>query len=156
MKTKIFFTCSLTLLLSACSGNSLAPKNSNEISVHSEPSGASVYVMGKLAGTTPTVVDINTVYPATYSQKNKQNYGHITLRHEGCSDQIIKISAHMISNGLKASLDCLISEEQIIEVPAVADKSVKQRLKELQALKDDGLINELEYQEIRSRILKSL
>jgi len=151
MKGKTHLTCALILLMTACSGNSLAPKNNNEISVSSEPSGASVYVMGKLVGTTPTVVDVDTVYPVTYSQDNEQNYGRITMTHENCSDRTITISTRMISDGLKAKLDCPVSEEHAIE-----GKSVNKRLKELQALKDDGLINEEEYREIRTRILESL
>ena len=149
------------MLVSACSGNSLAPKNSNEISVNSEPSGSSVYVMGKLAGTTPIEIDSNSVFPAAYLPEDEQDYGYITLTHEGCSDKKIKISAQMISDGLKASLDCSVKEELVVDVPPVVEKhvvekSVNQRLKKLQALKDERLINEQEYQEIRSRILKSL
>lgn len=161
MKAKIFFTGSLIMLVSACSGNSLAPKNSNKISVNSEPSGSSVYVMGKMAGITPVVIDSNSVFPAAYLPEDERDYGHITLTHEGCSDKKIKISARMISDGLKASLDCSVKEEPVIDVPPVVEKNVvekslNQRLKELQALKDEGLISEPEYQEIRSRILKSI
>ena len=161
MKVKTLFTYPLALLLSACSGNSLAPKNSNEISVNSEPSGSSVYVMGKLAGATPVVIDSNSVFPAAYLPEDQQDYGHITLTHEGCSDKRIKISARMVSDGLNANLDCPAKEEPVVDVsPAVeqhaVEKSVNQRLKELQALKEEGLISEQEYQEIRSRILNSL
>jgi len=149
------------MLLSACSGNSLVPKNSNAISVNSEPSAASVYVMGELAGTTPIEIDSNSVFPAAYLPEDQQYYGYITLTHEGCSDKKIKISTRMISDGLKENLDCSVKEESVVDVlPAVeqhtVEKSVNQRLKELQALKDEGLISEQEYQEIRSRILKSL
>ncbi len=156
MKGKTHLACTLILLMSACSGNSLAPKNSNEISVNSEPSGASVYVMGKLVGTTPTVINVNTVYPVTYSQENEQNYGRIKLTHENCSDRTITLNTRMISDGLKVKLDCTESEGQTAGEPSLADKSVNQRLKELQVLKDDGLINEKEYREIRTRILESL
>jgi hypothetical protein len=52
------------------------------------------------------------------------------------------------------SLDCSVKEEVVVE--GVAEKSVKRRLKQLQSLKDEGLISDQEYQEIRSRILKSL
>ena len=161
MKVTIFFTCSLIILVSACSGSSLVPKNSSEISVNSEPSGSSVYVMGKLAGTTPLVIDSNSVFPAAYLPEEQQDYGHITLTHEGCGDKRIKISTRMISDGLNANLDCSAKEDPVVDVlPAVVqhavEKSVNQRLKELQVLKEEGLISEQEYQEIRSRILRSL
>ena len=146
----------MILLVSACSGNSLSLKNSNEIHVNSEPSGASVYVMGKLLGTTPTVIKVSAVYPVTYSQENEQYYGRITLMHESCSDRTITISSRMLSDGLKAKLDCTKGKGQAVEVLPLGGKSVNQRLKELQVLKDDGLINEEEYRKIRIRILESL
>jgi hypothetical protein len=162
MKEKIFISYSLLLLISACSGNTLAPKNSDEILVNSEPSGASVYVMGKLAGTTPVAIDSANVFPVVYQPDDAQDFGYITLTHRDCSDKKIKISTRMISDGLKVSLDCLTKEEApIADISLqakkhVVERTVNQRLKELQALKDEGLISELEYQQIRSRILKSL
>jgi hypothetical protein len=156
MKRKIYLTCVVILLMSACSGNSLSPKNNNEIYVNSEPSGASVYVMGKLVGTTPTVVNVNTVHPVTYSQENEQDYGRITLMRESCSDRVITINSQMLSDGLNEKLDCAVDEGMAVEVPSLVVKSVIQRLKELQMLKDDGLINEEEYRKIRIRILESL
>ena len=134
----------------------MAPRHNDKISVSSEPSGASVYVMDKLVGLTPTMVDVATVYPVTYSQENETNYGRITLKHEGCSDQTIKVSIGMVSRGLKVSLDCQVTEGPGIEVPSPVTSSVKQRLQDLQSLKDEGLISEREFQDIRNRILESL
>ena len=162
MKAKIFISYSLLLLISACSGNTLAPKNSNEILVNSEPSAASVYVMGKLAGITPVAIDSASIFPVVYQPDDAQDFGYITLTHRDCSDKKIKISTRMISDGLKVSLDCLTKEEEpVADISLQAEKhvverTVNQRLKELQALKDDGLISEQEYQEIRSKILESL
>ena len=156
MREKILPGCLLIVSLSACAGNSLAPKNNDQISVNSEPSGASVYVMGKRVGLTPAVVDVSAVYPVTYSQEEVQRYGHITLKHEGCSDQTIKVSTGMVSSGLKVDLDCQVKQKPGVELPPLADKSVRQRLQELQVLKDEGLVSEQEYQDIRIRILQSL
>lgn len=162
MKAKIFISYSLLLLISACSGNTLAPKNSNEILVNSEPSAASVYVMGKLAGITPVAIDSASIFPVVYQPDDAQDFGYITLTHGGCSDKKIKISARMVSDGLKVSLDCLAKQEVPVADTSpraekhVAEKTVNQRLKELQAVKDDGLISEKEYQEIRQRILDAL
>ena len=113
-------------------------------------------MMGKLVGTTPTAVNINFVYPVTYSQENEQYYGRIKLVRENCSDRTITITSRMISNGLKEKLDCTAAEGLTVEAPTLVDKSINQRLKELQALKNNGLINEEEYQKIRTRILESL
>lgn len=148
--------CILIVLMPACSGSSWSPKNNGKISVDSKPSGASVYVMRKLVGTTPTVVNVNTMYPATYLQENEQYYGHITLTHKGCSGRTIKLNSQMLSDGLNEKLDCAVDKGLVVDVPSIADKSVTQRLKELQILKDDGLISEEEYRTIRARILDSL
>jgi len=153
MKSAIFFICTLILLLSACSGNSLAPKNNN-ISVDSQPSMSSVYIMGEMVGTTPITIDSNRVFPAVYLPQDEHDYGHVTLKHAGCADKKIRVSPRMISDGLMVSLDCSVKEEVMVE--GAAEKSVKRRLIQLQSLKDEGLISDQEYQEIRSRILKSL
>ena len=154
MKSIRFFICALILLLPACGGNSLAPRYDNEIPVNSEPSGVAVYVMGEMVGVTPVLIDSNNVFPAVYLPED-DGYGHITLRHEGCLDKKIKISPRMISEGVKASLDCSVKESKNVDGQAL-EKPVKQRLKELQSLKDEGLISEQEYQKIRNTILKSL
>lgn len=155
MKTKIVVSLASILLLPACGGNGLMLKNNSEIPVISEPSAASVYVMGKLIGTTPMVVSIKSVYPVTYAQEDTKNYGRITLRHKSCADQVLTVSAQMISDGVKAKLDCPDYNEDVIKEKSLPDKSVKQRLQELQTLKNEGLINEDEYRVIRNRILKS-
>ena len=159
-REKLLLSCTLMISLSACAGNSLAPKNSDKISVKSEPSGASVYVMGEDMGLTPLSVDVDNLYPVTYSPDEQELYGKIVLKHEGCSDKTVKVSTGMVSSGLKTDLDCVKDEEPEVllhvqpQVPTA--KPVKQRLQELQGLKDEGLISEHEYQDIRSRILKSL
>ena len=156
MKTKIVVSFSAIIFLSACNGNGLMLKNNSEIPVTSEPSAALVYVMGKLIGTTPMVVSTKSIYPVTYAQENTKNYGRITLRHKSCADQVLTVSAQMISDGVKAKLDCPDNDEDVIKEKSLPDKSVKQRLQELQALKNEGLINEDEYLRIRNSILESL
>ena len=77
--------------------------------------------------------------------------------HESCSDRTITISSRMLSNGLEEELDCSVGNGQVVdEASPLVDKSVVQRLKVLQALKDEGLITEEEYRKIRLRILGSL
>ncbi|MCK5002955.1 MAG: SHOCT domain-containing protein [Gammaproteobacteria bacterium] len=160
MKAKIIINAVLLVLLSACN-DGLINNNHNEISVRSEPSGASVYVMGKLQGTTPMKLNVTKLYPVSYSKKNKHQYGHITLKHESCSDKVVKVTRDIGGTGVKGELVCAPSEETMIEqvpakVPAVGGKTVKQRLQELHTLKDDGLISDEEYQKVRSKILESL
>lgn len=156
MKTKTLMILSLMLLMPACGQALLISGNDNKITVSSEPSGASIYVMGERLAATPAVINLGTVYPVTYAPELQGDYGRITLKHEGCEDRIITVSSGMISNGLKAKLDCIAAEESQVTVPASMAKPVAQRLQELQALKDKGLLSDEEYQAIRNRILNSL
>ncbi|MFC1589566.1 PEGA domain-containing protein [Pseudomonadota bacterium] len=160
MKIKLLFNSALVVLLSACQGGVVDSKH-NEISVASEPSGASVYVMGELQGVTPMTVNVTKLYPVTYSKENASLYGYIVLKREGCSDRSVKVKHGIGSAGMKEKLECEADEATAVEPAAIkasviSDKPVKQRLQELQTLKNDGLINEDEYQEVRSRILESL
>ena len=156
MKTKTPLILSMMLLLPACGQTPLVHADADAINVSSEPSGASIYVMGKMIAETPAVVDLSAVYPVTYAQELQGDYGRVTLKHEGCEDRIITLSSGMMSSGLKAKLDCVTAEESQVAVPASAAKPVAQRLQELQALKEKNLLSNEEYQTIRNRILDSL
>ncbi|MDA3869999.1 MAG: SHOCT domain-containing protein [Gammaproteobacteria bacterium] len=153
MKTKTPLILSLMLLLPACGQTPLIHAGADAITVSSEPSGASIYVMGKKITETPAVIDLSAVYPVTYAQELQSDYGRITLKHEGCEDRIITVSSGMMSNGLKVKLDCVTAKEPQVAAPA---STAAQRLEELQVLKAKGLLSEEEYQTIRNRILDSL
>lgn len=156
MKTKTPFLFSLMLSVSACSQTPLLSGGDNQITVDSEPSGAAIYVMGESVATTPAVIDLSTVYPVTYAPESQDDYGRITLKRAGCDDRVITVSPRMISSGLKTKLDCVAAEASPVTTPTLTGKPVAQRLQELQALKEKGLITEEEYQAIRQRILESL
>jgi len=156
MKTIKPLLLSLVLLMAACSQTPLLSGGDNQVTVSSEPSGALVYVMGEMVATTPAVIDLSVVYPVTYAQEHQGDYGRITLKHAGCEDRVITVSSSMLSSGLKTKLDCFAAEAAQITTPALADKPVAQRLEELQALRDRGMISEEEYLTIRRRILESL
>lgn len=155
MRIKIIVSACLFIVLSACNKNGLINTSHNEVSIISEPAGASVYVMGELQGTTPMKVSVTKLYPVTYSQESAQHYGRITLKREGCNDRVVKVAHDIGASGLKEKLVCA-NDVDTNGQPTATDKTVKQRLQELQSLKDDGLVNEEEYQKLRRRILESL
>lgn len=107
-------------------------------------------------GITPASVNLAAVYPVTFPQGSEDVYGRIVLKHDGCADQIITVNAHIISKGLQAQLDCGQDVEPRVTAPVSTGNSASQRLKQLQSLKDEGLVNDEEYQIIRNRILQSL
>lgn len=171
MKIKIIINGALIFLLSACNSNGVLNDSHNEIPVASEPSGASVYVMGALQGTTPMKLNITSLYPVTYTKENEKDYGRITLKRDGCSDRVVKVTNNVTSKGLKEKLDCVVDENAVVEeavskgmkVKAISekeassvDKTARSRLQELKILKDEGLIDAKEYQDVRMKILQSL
>ena len=139
----------LLLTLIACSGNSLAPKSQSSIEVVTEPDSAMVTVMGQQRGTTPMTIQTSDVFPLTYPKDLEDLYGRIVLTRPGCKKTIVSISTQRLSDGVNIKLACDLSEPDSKAKPA----SIKQRLQQLQELKEEGLISEEEYQTMRRRIL---
>lgn len=154
---------SLVTAVLGCSGNSMLPKTSNSFTVNSVPEGATVYVLGKAVGETPLTLEQRNVFPTVYPPELQNLYGKVELRHEGCETLQRPVSGHVLANGLRARLKCekmaQTSGEQAggsLGVGTASTKSIKLRLRELQALKEEGLVSEEEYQVQRQRILNEL
>ena len=159
----------VVLLLQGCSNFSTLSKH-GEIAVGSEPSGASVYVMGKVLGSTPLVVRHQDVFPVVYTPDQQDLYGMVILKKDGCQDYLQQVNSTILKRGVKAKLDCTkvsaqkkSTQTQIpqvdqpsIRVPAPAPTSIKQRLIRLDELSQDGLITDEEYGAARRRILDEL
>ena len=161
MNTKNILTGSLLLLLTACGNGGIVSSRHNEVSVTSNPSAASVYVMGELQGVTPMSINLTQLYPATYSKEFSHLYGYIVLKQDGCKNKTVKITPDIADSGLNEELNCTSIKktdvnETDIEASSVKDKSIKLRLKELLMLKEEGLINDGEYNKVRRRILESI
>jgi len=155
----------VVLLLHGCS-DTITLANKSEIAVDSEPSGATVYVMGEVLGNTPLVVQLQDVFPTVYTPDQQDLYGMVILKKDGCQDYLQGVSSAIMSKGVKAKLDCTeVAAEQTptqipqsnqsgIDVPAPT--SLKQRLIRLEELHRDGLITDEEYAAARRRILDEL
>lgn len=148
---------SLVIALSGCSGNSLASKSGSSFAVTSKPEGATVYVLGKPVGETPLTLEQRSVFPLVYPPELANLYGRVELRLKGCETLQRPVSGRVLAKGLRAKLEC----ENVVQIngeqAAVAEtKSIKQRLLELQILKDEGLISVEEFQAQRQRILGEL
>jgi len=162
LKAKIVVVGLFIASLSACNG--VINGGHNEVSIISEPSSASIYVMGELQGVTPMSINMMKLYPVTYSKEGASLYGHIMLRHEGCSDLNIKITNEMTGKLLREKLVCVSDDKSdksdgqkaLMKETNQKDKTTRHRLHELKLLKDDALITDDEYQELRSRILDSI
>ncbi|MEJ2622252.1 MAG: SHOCT domain-containing protein [Candidatus Thiodiazotropha sp.] len=129
--------------------------------------------MDKKVGVTPLEIGQETIYPTTYDPAKQNQYGTVTLKHEGCEDYTQYIGYRELMKDIDISLVCGEANEKLTAEPSVSDsdsssnhpdaerqpmqkKAVKQRLIELDQLKQEGLISPEEYRTIRQRILNSI
>jgi hypothetical protein len=76
------------------------------LKVESEPSGATVYIMGEAIGETPITISQQRIYPAGYDADKQQQYGSLLIRKEGCRDSSRRIRYQDFYTGLSVKLDC--------------------------------------------------
>ena len=157
-----------TLLLTACSANSLAPMQQDQVKVDSVPVGASVLVLGEAMGQTPLHLNTRDIFPQSYDHDKQHLYGRIVLSYPGCEPFTTTVSSRIISEGLNARLKCNTPREdgdQATPLPttptAVTESEqesdrLKQRLRQAKELFDEGLINVEEYAEKRRQLLEEL
>ncbi|MGA8864633.1 MAG: PEGA domain-containing protein [Gallionella sp.] len=137
--------------------------------MESDPSGATVYVMGENIGVTPVEISQKDVFPTVYPGDKVSLYGKVTLRKAGCADLTKTINGNIIANGLRAKLDCA-NPAAVAPAPALpasaapapsvvpppAKETVEQRLDKIKELLDKGLISDDEAKKARARILNEL
>ena len=163
--TRFVSIAALVLLLHGCSNFSALSKH-GEIAVDSEPSGASVYAIGKMLGSTPLVVRHQDVFPVVYEPDQEDLYGNLLLTRDGCQDYWQRVDSAALRKGVKVKLDCaeVAMEQAITRMPqgnqpgihVPAPTSLKQRLIRLDQLHQEGLITDEEYVAARRRILDEL
>ena len=106
--------------------------------------------MGSRVGVTPLTLDEKTIFPLTYPEEKQALYGAVELRKADCSNAMQRVSTRALEQGVHIKLDCAGE-------PVEAEKpGIELRLRQLQALRDKGLVTEQEAREIRLRILGEL
>lgn len=130
----------------------------NEIAVASDPPGAAVHTAGKRLGVTPLVVRQQDVFPVVYPREQQEVYGTLLLTKEGCKDYTVRVNNAVIRKGVDVKLDC--GQADLVKPQAGAPGSppppIKERLLRLNELRDQGLVTEEEYRELRRKILGEL
>lgn len=167
-------------LLTGCAGIA-GMHGSDPVAVRSKPSDAMVYIMDKPVGKTPLSLTQQQLYPTAYDADKEHMYGEITLKKAGCNDYRLRVGYKHIGKGVDAVLDCggaVVSQAvdrqtaqpnaQPVGVEMQADEAAKteassdtaapakQRLQRINELKQEGLISDEEYGEVRQRILEGL
>jgi hypothetical protein len=156
MKQLAIPTLFVTTLLSGCAGDSLMPQSIDRFAVTSEPSGATVYAMGNVAGTTPLELSTSQVFPVTYPYELQSKYGKIELSYPGCEPYSRTVSNSVLANGLKAKLDCPQPAVPAAVTAPAPTMDIEARLRKLKELFDKGLVTEEEYNSKRQAILQEL
>ncbi|MES9828297.1 MAG: PEGA domain-containing protein [Candidatus Thiodiazotropha sp.] len=76
------------------------------LNVDTEPSGATVYVMGIAIGETPISIPQQQIYPAGYDASKEPMYGTLLIRKTGCQDLRRRIRYQEFNTGLSVELNC--------------------------------------------------
>jgi hypothetical protein len=156
MNIKIVIPVTIALLTSACSGSSLFQQNKDYLRVSTIPPGATVVVMQKEQGITPTEINTRLFFPVTFPADQVDNYGRITLKHDGCEERTLMINAEMIGEGLDLKLNCDQGIQSSVASTETSTTDIKKRLQQLQALRDENFISDSEFEKIRQKILEEL
>jgi hypothetical protein len=149
-RAAVVFASALTL--SGCLGGSLLPSSRSTTHVDSVPSGAEVLAMGERLGITPLEVDDASVYPVSYPREKASLYGKLVLRHPGCEDFEQALTLEAANRGVVAKLVCpgQTSDGEV----RTGQRSVRERLAEIEALHGDALVTQGEASTLRDRVLR--
>lgn len=149
---------SLSFAVAAGCGGVTTWTRADAISVASEPAGATVYASGKQVGVTPIVVSQQDVFPVVYAPEQQDVYGTLLLTKDGCKDHTVRVNNAAIRKGVGVKLDCgqaNLAKPQT-GTPGTPPPPIRDRILRLNELRDQGLVTEEEYREIRGKILGEL
>lgn len=138
--------------MSGCS--TLGSNMAAELAIDSIPAGAEVSVMGESRGVTPLRLPTNTIFPVTYSPEKQSLYGKVRITHPDCAPYETPVSNKALEHGIHARLECKSPTTPAAVAPQA--QTPRERLKQLEALKQEGLLDEQEYRQARQRIIDSL
>lgn len=139
------------------------------VNIRSEPSGATVLANGEVIGTTPMRVYADRVFPHQREGLDWHRQGTLTLERQGCRPKTMEVDNDLLKRSLTVDLECrpdapaVTRPRTAVAQPTGAPRPVArskgetaERLKEVEALRGQGLISVEEYQSIRRRILEQL
>ncbi len=141
------------IILQGCSASSTKKQQAD---VTSNPSGATVYAKGQELGVTPLHYKLYKAFPASWQDAMYQAHGELMLKMDGCEDYSLQVNDYILSNSIHAELKCSEVSEAEELVPATPGSGAEQRLQQLEALYNKGVITEEEYNATRERILNEL
>ncbi len=149
----------LGLALGACSNNRIGK---SDITIDSTPQGAEVYASGEKIGTTPLNVVPDKIFPPRWVKTTYRAAGLLSINKDGCEPYTLEVDDYVLSKDILAELQCTIPiahpepAGQTAEPAAHNGAGTTERLRELEELRQRGLVTEEEYRRIRQRVLDTL
>lgn len=98
------------LFLQGCSGR-------KGITIDSDPQGASILADGKNIGNTPLHIKQDDVFPPHWHGTSYMVKGQLEIQKEGCDSFNMEVNDFVLSQDIKASLDCRPGAAQSMSVP---------------------------------------
>ena len=98
------------LFLQGCSGR-------KGITIDSDPQGASILADGKNIGNTPLHIKQDDVFPPHWHGTSYMVKGKLEIQKEGCDSFNMEVNDFVLSQDIKASLDCRPGAAQSMSVP---------------------------------------
>ncbi len=153
----------------------------HKLRIETDPPGAEVLLIGGKAGHTPLTINERALYPNDYRDDQAHLYGTVTLRRTGCETVVRRVTLDDFGRGLNVTLDCgapaavraapagkpatpasaaspTPAVPSAASGPATTEAASQRRLRQLQVLQellDEGLIDSVEEQRIRRRLLEA-
>lgn len=145
------------VLLAACDTGMIRPDAPRTIRLTSDPPGATVRVSGREIGRTPLEVRPGDVFPSGIRDFGYQYVGTLEFVRTGCEPVRIEIDDAVAKRHHHVKLQCPAHTPaaQAATPPPMPDDAAL-RLRNLEALRKEGLITEDEYHKARQRILDAL
>ena len=168
IRTSVWLALAVTAMLPACAGTRFG--SVDRITIDSEPQGAQVLVANKPVGVTPLAVVLDDVFPVRWTKRtDKDTDGFafyrrldtLTIKKDGCDPYTAQVNTDDLSRDIKINLKCdpnykppVVAEPtRPAPVQRATSDSLEQRLQQLEALKQKGLVTNDEYRAQRQRIL---
>ena len=167
---------SVTLLTGGCSSlGDISSPGKQQITLTSEPAGASVFADGNEIGITPLAFSPGDAFRSGFTSSSSgllgyRYIGKLGVKKAGCRDYLTEVNDSLLSKDIHVQLECDPIYQPVTQPATVAPanttappqaqpptpESAEQRLRQIEGLHDKGLLSDEEYRALRQRVLDTL
>jgi PEGA domain len=161
---------STATLVAGCAGVAKSGNQAGMVKIISEPAGAVVYADGREVGLTPTTIAPANYFHSGFVGFSYRYYGNLTIRKAGCAPWAADVDDAILSKDVVAKLECKQSlpissasvslsgttTDSVSDSDSMSRDRYVDRLERIETLHRKGLISDVEYKQLRTRILNEL